>query len=156
MYLLDNLTYGDEGKLYVQDALVAIAVCAAKVDEEYSSEKADRIAALALANPLFSKEIETVKKRVYRLVHSIIPENREKALDLAIKSLPADLKETAFAWAADMIVRNRGLTDAKREFLDELTTELSIKREVAAKILKEVAVIRIREMLFGEYCQCLI
>ncbi len=83
---------------------------------------------------------------MYRLVHSITPENREKALDLAMTSLPADLKETAFAWAAEMIVRNRGLTDAKKEFLDELTTELSIKREVAAKILKQVAVIRIREM----------
>ena len=79
-------------------------------------------------------------------MHSITPENREKALDLAIKSLPADLKETAFTWAADMVVRNRGLTDAKKGFLDELTTELSIKREVAARILKEVAFIRIREM----------
>ena len=46
MYLLENLTHGDEGKLYVQDALVAIAVCAAKVDEEYSPEKTDRIAAI--------------------------------------------------------------------------------------------------------------
>jgi hypothetical protein len=146
MYLLDNLTYGDEGKLYVQDALVAIAVCAAKVDEDYSSEKTDRIAALAFANPMFSQEIETVKKRVYLLVHSITPENCEKALDLAVTSLPADLKETAFAWAADMIARNGGLTDAKKEFLDELATQLSIKRKVAARILKEVAVIRIREM----------
>ena len=146
MYLLENLTHGDEGKLYVQDALVAIAVCAAKVDEEYSPEKTDRIAALALANPLFSKEIETVRKRVYRFVHSITPENREKALDLAMTSLPSDLKETAFAWAADMIVRNRGLTDAKKEFLDELATKLSIKRKVAARILKEAFVIQIGEM----------
>jgi hypothetical protein len=146
MYLLENVTHGDEGKLYVQDALVAIAVCAAKVDEEYSPEKTDRIAALALANPLFSKEIETVKKRVYHFVHSITPENREQALDLAMTSLPADLKETAFAWAADMIVRNRGLTDAKKEFLDELATQLSIKRKVAARILKEAFVIQIGEM----------
>jgi hypothetical protein len=146
MYLLDSLTYGDEGKLYVQDALIAIAVCASGLDEEYSSEETDRIVALALAHPLFSKEIGNIKKRVYHLVQSITHENRERALDLAIKSLPADLKETAFAWAADMVVRNRGLTDAKKGFLDELTTELSINREVAAKILKEVAAIRIRIM----------
>jgi uncharacterized phage protein gp47/JayE len=61
-------------------------------------------------------------------------------------SLPSDLKETAFAWAADMIVRNRGLTDAKKEFLDELATKLSIKRKVAARILKEAFVIQIGEM----------
>jgi hypothetical protein len=146
MYLLENLTHGDEGKLYVQDALIAVAICAAQVDEEYSYEKTERIAALALANPMFSKEIETVKKRVLHLVHSITPENWEKAVDLAMTSLPAEFKETAFAWAADMIARNGGLTDTKKEFLDELATKLSIEREVAARIFKQVAVLRIREM----------
>ena len=146
MDLLNEIAYGDEGKLYAQDALLAIAVCASGVYKEYDPEVVQRIASLALANPLFRTEVEAVQRRVYRLVHSITPENCEKALDLAVTSLPADLKETALAWAADMIARNGGLTDAKKEFLDELATQLSIKRKVAARILKEVAVIRIREM----------
>lgn len=87
---MDELAHGDEGQLYVNDALLTIAVCAAGVYEDYSAEETDHIVALALASLFFSKEIETVKKSVYRLVHSGSPENREKALDLAIASLPAD------------------------------------------------------------------
>jgi hypothetical protein len=63
MDLLDELSYGDEGELYINDALLTIAVCAAGVDEEYSPEEADRIVALALANKMCRNEAEIVKKK---------------------------------------------------------------------------------------------
>lgn len=140
MDLLNEIAYGDEGKLYAQDALLAIAVCASGVYKEYDPEVVQRIASLALANPLFRTEVEAVQRRVYRLVHSITPENRDKALELAIESLPADFTETAFTWSAYMVARNQGLMDTKKEFLDDLTTQLSINRETAAKIVEKVAI----------------
>lgn len=141
MDLLDELVYGDDGKLYAQDALLAIAVCASEVYKEYDPALVQRIASLALVNPLFKTEIETVQKRVYRLVHSITQENRDRALDLAMESLPVDSRETAFTWAAYMIARDQGLTDANKEFLDDLATQLSINRKTAAKIVKKVVAI---------------
>lgn len=140
MDLLDELAYGDEGKLYAQDALLAIAVCASEVYKEYDPALVQRIASLALTNPLFTTEIETVQKRVYRLVHSITPENRGRALELAVESLPVEFRETAFSWAAYMIVRNQGLTGANKGFLDDLATQLSVNSNAAAQIFKKVAI----------------
>lgn len=140
MDLLEQLTYDDEGKLYVQDALVVIAVCAAKVDEEYSPEEADRIVALALANKMFRNEAETVKKRVFHLVHAIMVDDRQEAIDLAVKSLPEEMKETAFAWAVDVITADGVLPDESREFIWEMAAKLSIDSEIAAEIIKVMAI----------------
>ena len=85
MHLLENLTYGDEGKLYVQDALLVIAVCAAELDNETGTRETDRITALALANPMFSNDVEAIKSRIFRLVHSIAAGDRDEALELGRK-----------------------------------------------------------------------
>ena len=140
MDLLEQLTYDDEGKLFVNDALLTIAVCAAGVGEEYSPEETDRIVALALANNMFRNEIETVEKRVFHLVNSIGAGDRQAALERAVKSLPKEMKETAFAWAVDVITADGVLTDENREFISELAATLSIDSEIAAEIIKVMAI----------------
>jgi hypothetical protein len=138
--LLENLTYGDEGKLYVNDALLAISVCAAEVDQKYSSEETDRIVALAVANKMFRNEIETIEKRVFHLVNSIGAGDRQAAIDRAVKSLPEEMKETAFAWAADVIMADGVLPDESAEFIRKLAAKLSVDSEIAAEIIKFMAI----------------
>jgi tellurite resistance protein len=140
MDLLEQLTYGDEGKLYINDALLTISVCAAGADEEYSPEETDRIVALTLANNMFRNEAETVKKRVFHLVNSISAGERQAALDRAVKSLPEEMKETAFAWAIDVITADGILPDENREFIWELAAKLSVGSEIAAEIIKVMAI----------------
>jgi hypothetical protein len=138
--LLDELAHGDEGKLYVEDALLAIAVCAAKVDEQYSSQEIERIVALARANKIFRNKPETIKKTVFRLVNSMRVSDRQGTLDRAVNSLPEELKETGLAWAGDVLMANGIPLDESREFMTELATKLSVDSETTRKIIHMVYV----------------
>ncbi|MGD8775749.1 MAG: tellurite resistance TerB family protein [Syntrophobacterales bacterium] len=140
MDLLDELAYGDGGKLYTNDALLTIAVCAAGVDEEYSSEETDRIFALAVANKMFRNEAETVERRVFHLINSISGGDRRAALDRAVKSLPEEMKETAFAWAIDVLMADGFLADESKEFVGQLAAKLSVDSEIASEIIKVMAI----------------
>jgi tellurite resistance protein len=140
MDLMENLTYGEEGKLYVQDAILAIAVCAAELDDESSTEETDRITALALANPMFSNDAETIRKRTFRLIHSIAAGDREEALELALASLPGELKETAVSWAADVLMADGVLAPESKMFVEELARKLSVDSEITCEILEVMAI----------------
>ncbi len=140
MDLLEELTYGDEGKLYVNDALLTIAVWAAGVDKEYSPEETDRIVALALTNKMFRNEAETVKKRVFHFVNSISAGDRQVALDRAVHSLPTEMKETAFALAAEVIMADGVLPDDSAEVIRKLAVKLSVESGITAEIIKVMAI----------------
>ena len=142
------LGMGHRGTLLIQDALLTIAVCTAESVKKAGFDYIPGIVALALADPLFSDisdKIESLKKRVYHLVNAITVGNQDKFVDLAITSLPSELKEKAFAWAADVAIENGILTDEKNQFLETLAAKLSIDSDVAARII-EVSAIRKRTL----------
>jgi D-ribose pyranose/furanose isomerase RbsD len=135
---LDMLGMGHRDKLPVQDALLTIAVCTAESGKKAGFSYIPSIVALAIADPLFSDisgKIESLKKRVYHLVNAITVGNQEKFVDLAITSLPSELKETAFAWAADVAIENGILANEKKQFLEALAAKLSIDSAVAERII---------------------
>jgi hypothetical protein len=143
MQPLDMLGMGHRGKLPIQDVLLTIAVCAAESGKKAGFGYIPGIVALALADPLFSDisdKIESLKKRVYHLVNAITVGNQDKFVDLAITSLPSELKEKAFAWAADVAIENGILTDEKKQFLEELAAKLSIDSDVAERIIDVLAI----------------
>jgi hypothetical protein len=67
-------------------------------------------------------------------------DDRHEAIDRAVESLPEELKETAFAWAADVIMADGVLPDESREFIWELAAKLSVGSEIAAEIIKVMAI----------------
>ena len=89
---LDMLGMRQRGELPIQDALLTIAVCAAESGKKAGFKYISGIIALALADPLFSDRIESLKKRIYHVVNAITVCDQEKFVDLAIMSLPSELK----------------------------------------------------------------
>ena len=145
---LDMLGMGHRGKLPIEDALLTIAVCTAESGKKAGFSYIPSIFSLAIADPLFSHisgNIESLKKRVYHLVNAITVGNQKKFVDLAITSLPLELKEKALAWAADMAVENGILTDERNQFLEALAAKLSIDSDVAHRIT-DVSAIRKRTL----------
>jgi hypothetical protein len=132
---LDMLGMRHIGMLPIQDALLTIAICAAESGKKAGFSYIPGLVALALANPLYSEKIESLRKRIYHLVNAITVGDQEKFVDLAIKSLPSELKETALTWAADVVVANGILADEKKQFLEELAAKLSIDSSVAERII---------------------
>jgi hypothetical protein len=132
---LDMLGMRHIGMLPIEDALLTIAICAAESGKKAGFSYIPGLVALALANPLYSEKIESLRKRIYHLVNAITVGDQEKFVDLAIKSLPSELKETALKWAADVVVANGILADEKKQFLEELAAKLSIDSSVAERII---------------------
>ena len=135
---LDMLGMRHRGKLPIQDALLTIAVCTAESGKKAGFSYIPGLVALAIADPLFSDisgKIESLQKRVYHLVNAMTVGNQEKFVDLAITSLPSELKEKTFAWAADVAIENGVLLDEKKQFLEELAAKLSIDNAVAERII---------------------
>ena len=132
---LDMLGMRQRGKLPVQDALLTIAVCAAESVKKAGFSYIPGLVALALADPLFPEKIESLRKRIYHLVNAITVGDQEKFVDLAIRSLPSELRVKAFTWATEAAIENGILTDEKKQFLEELATKLSIDSSVAERII---------------------
>ena len=125
--------------LTLQDALLTVAICAAKIDADDSHGDINRIAVLAISHPLFSNERDTVEPRVNMLVHLILNTDPVKAIDIAAKSLTPELRETAFEWAAKMAMADGLLSGEKKVLLEKLAMQLLIDIKVAGKILKDTA-----------------
>ena len=123
--------------LTLQDALILVAVCASEIDEEYRYNDAQRIIAMAHAHPLFQEKRKATAARVYHIWNLMVTKDRKKTVDLAVKPLSPELRETAFAWVTEMIISNTGLTEEKKSTLYEFIVKLSIERKSAERIINE-------------------
>jgi len=132
---LDMLGMRKRGELSIEDALLTIAVCAAESGKKAGFDYIPRIVALAQVNPLFSEKIESLRKTIYHLVNAITAGDQQKFVDLAIRSLPSELKEKAFTWAAEAAIENGILADEKKQFLEKLAAKLSVGSAVAKRII---------------------
>ena len=132
---LDMLGMRKRGELPFEDALLTIVICAAESGKKDGFSYIPGLVALAVADPLFSEKIESLRKRIYHLVNAITVGDQEKFVDLAIRSLPSELKEKAFTWAADVAIENQIPADEKKQFLQELAAKLSIDSTVAERII---------------------
>jgi len=137
---LDMLGMRQRGSLPTEDALLTIAICAAESGKKAGFSYIPGLIALALADPLYTEKIESLRKRIYHLVNAITVGDQEKFVDLAITSLPSELEEKAFTWAAEAAIENGILADEKKQFLEKLAAKLSVHRDVAKRIIDVSAI----------------
>lgn len=84
---------------------------------------------LLVSTPMF--------ERLMSLVHQ---QGVDTLLNVAIASLPFDLKETAFAMAVDIVLADGDFTKEEEELLNYLYSALGISKETALKILDGMVV----------------
>jgi hypothetical protein len=136
-----DMLHTQDGKLFVQDALLTIGVCAAKLNGAARSEEyGKRIASLAEGYSVFAGTTANMQKRINLIVNALTRGDQAEFIDLAVRSLPTRLKETAFEWAVDILVDDGVRVEEKEEFLRELATKLSLDDLVAAEIIQVRAI----------------
>jgi hypothetical protein len=139
-----------DGKLFVQDALLTIGVCAARLNDPASSEEyGNRIASLAVGYSVFVGTSENIQKRINLIVNALTQGDKAEFIDLAVRSLPTKLKETAFAWPVDILVDDGVRVEEKEEFLHELATKLSLDEHVATEIIHVRAIRNMTVRTYG-------
>ncbi len=130
-----------KGLSNLKESLAVVALGAAASDGAVSSEERLRFVALALGSPLFPNDIDVIITEATRIAHYVDKLGSDKALKMAGRNLSAGLKETAFAWAVDIVVSDGWLDKKEKAYLELIINEFDIKNDVAKKI---VEVIKIR------------
>jgi hypothetical protein len=128
--------------LTINDALILIAVCASKEQtnpDDSQSDDAKRIIALAQDHPLFFDISDSIEPSVNKFMNMIEHTYTVKYVMAAAKTLKLGYKETAFSWAAMILMPDGVLTEERKNILDRYATVLNVDIKVAQKILVQVS-----------------
>jgi hypothetical protein len=128
--------------LTVNDALIAVAVCAAKESGGFDgSHRGDesRIAAMAQKQPLFSGLDDSIDPSISLFMNMIgTSTDLVEPIAIAATVLNPAQKEIAFTWAAEMILPDGLLTEKRQRILKKYASLLKIDRTVAQQILADM------------------
>ena len=128
--------------LTVNEALILVAVCAAKEEADRDNthlEDTKRIGALAQDHPLFIDLSESIGPSVNKFMNMIKSEDTVKYVMAAEKTLKPEHKETAFTWAALILMSDGVLTETRKNILDKYGMLLNIDKKDAKKILVQIS-----------------
>ncbi|MFH2204977.1 MAG: tellurite resistance TerB family protein [Elusimicrobiota bacterium] len=135
---------GSKHKLSEADAIMAIAIGATLSDGELQEREIVRLRMLAYINPMYDK-IENVDDYIGSMLEAIKREGWGDALDFAVAALSPRMKETAYAWAAEITFCDRKMHEGEHLYLRQLRRQLGIHGTLAGKI-KAVTEIRNRSV----------
>jgi len=75
-----------------------------------------------------------------RLVGVLKRRGVDELLDQAVQALPAELNETVFANAVDIVLADGIVEEDEKEFIDKLQTQLGIDSKTAVTIVKVMVI----------------
>ena len=125
--------------LTVHDALILIAVCAAKEKVDIDDNHIDYeklIAALVQDHPIFSGLADSIDPSINKymnIIDNIIDD--VNYVSAAAKVLKPELKEIAFTWATKIIMPDGVLTKVRKNILEKYALLLNIDSKDVPKIL---------------------
>lgn len=144
MGLFDNLKTDRKFEMNPQRAIMTIVVSAVTIDGEVSRSETRRLKGMCALSPLFSENTTAQDEAVVEFaVNASKALGRVEAIRRATEALDRDLRETAFAYAADVVVADGILENSEKEFMEGLAHQLGISEGVA-RALVETSVIRNR------------
>jgi hypothetical protein len=129
--------------LTANDAIILLAVCAAKEKADTEKKQIDdakRIGKLAKKHPIFSDIGESIEPAVNKFINIIETKaDLVKPMRLAAKMLTPPQKEIAFSMAAEIIMPDGVLSAVRKSILDKFVLSLNIDNKVAQQIMTETS-----------------
>lgn len=135
MGLFDKLRGSNAVTFNPQQALMTIVVAAVKADGHISDDEIRRIRSLCLLNPLFSTNSTEQDNAILRFADNTTHQLGEQAVALAAAALPPASRETAFAYACDMVLADGIVTTDEEHTIIDLTEKLGVSEELAHAIV---------------------
>lgn len=122
--------------LPVPDAIAAILVALAAVDGTRNAHKAVRMNELLSSSAVFHRpDGGPIPGLAARAIELLAAQGLPAVLTACARSIPANLRPTAFALAADLALLDGRMGDRERSFLDELQGVLRIGDPAALRIM---------------------
>jgi tellurite resistance protein len=123
------------------EAFAVIVLMATASDGYLSVEQANFITCVLSRMKLFkSYPHETIKSLFEKILSVLQGDNFNSLFNVAKDSLSQELREAAFAVAADLIIAEGILPEEEKNFLNDLYQALSISREIAVQIMQVILI----------------
>jgi len=143
MSFLDRLRDTGNLRFDVQRAIMTVVAFAQLADGDVSDEEVARLRAMCALSPIFASNTREQDVEAIKFSISAINTLGNQAIAQAASALSPELRETAFAFACDIILADGIATDEEQKFLAELVRTLALSDEVAS-VLVQATLIRNR------------
>lgn len=123
------------------EAYAAVALAAIAADGYLSEEESHGVSFMLSRTQLFKNYSNDVIRRMFDKLLSMLKRNGLGSLvDAAKKSLPYEMRESAFAVATDLIFADGVVTEDEQRFINQLYESLEINPETALQIVQVIAI----------------
>lgn len=123
-------------------AVMSVGVLATAADGRWSKREIERLRMMAFLQPLF-REVHSVEKFIADRAADLRAVGAKILLEDCRKALTPRLRETAYAWAVELVHSDGAVVAEEHAFLQDLAARFSIPGPLARKI-QAVAAIRRR------------
>lgn len=142
---LFDTTLGTESQTLVTlspaEAFAAITLAATATDGYLTKDEADCISSTLSRMKLFRNYSSELMNKLFDKILSILRRDGMNTLfDIAKESLSQDLREAAFAVAADMVLIDGMVAEEEKNFLNDLYHALGVSSEIAVQIVQVILI----------------
>lgn len=141
MGLFDKVIGTTNEKLTDREGFAGIALCAIAADGVITEEEAlglgTTLNRMKLFRGLSQRQVSDVFGKVAKIAKN---QGVESLMKHSAEAVPADLKPTAFAVAADLLFADGDVAPEERKFLEKIQYSLGVSDDVALKIVEVVAI----------------
>lgn len=127
----------------VQRAVMTIVVAAVKADGEVADEEIGRLRSMCARSPIFSRNSREEDDAIIGFADNLTSQLKGEAIVKAAAALKPELRETAFAFATEIVLADGMVGEAEDAFISKLAHALQISEEVGNAIVT-VTLIRLR------------
>ena len=136
-------TFGEDLGLFDQrQAFLGIAVCAVSSDGTLAPQEVlglnQNMLRLRMYDGIDKKAFDSMLKRIVDYAQQ---RGLETLLQASVRAIPPDLRDSAFALGADLVLSDRRFASQESDFLERLRTVLQVDPDIARRIV-EVGAIR--------------
>lgn len=142
MGLFDKvLGTGQIDKLTEAESMAGIALCAIAADGQITEEEAAGLGTTLSRMQLFSgmsnRQVNDIFNKLVKVVRA---QGVDSLLTMSSAAIRADLKPTAFAVAADLIMADGHVAGQEKSFLEKIQKSLAVEDAMALKIVEVISI----------------
>lgn len=130
MGIFDKLRSAGTPAFDVQRAIMTIVVAAVKADGSVSEEEIYRIRSMCARSQIFAANSKEKDDSIITFADGVTDQLGATAVDHASAALPQELRETAFAFACDMVLADGIVSSQEEQYLTGLAAKLHLNEEV--------------------------
>lgn len=128
-------------KLNEAEGMAGIALCAIAADGQITDEEAaglgTTLSRMQLYRGMSNRQVNDIFGKLVKVVRQT---GAESLLGMSAQALRADLKPTAFAIAADLIMSDGHVDGKEKQFLEQIQKTLGVNDDLALRVVEVIAI----------------